>query len=119
MAGYACPCCGEISDTFGRGGGEAMAERNAVKFLGRVPIDTVLVGLLDAASKGEVPATGVESVAAVEGTIGDFPLLERYNQTTSAKVWTEIAKAVVAGVEARSAAIRERLLEASASDLRI
>ena len=59
MAGYACPCCGEISDTFGRGGGEAMAQREGVGFLGRVPIDTVLVGLLDAVSKGEIPKTGL------------------------------------------------------------
>lgn len=38
-----------------------MAKANGVQFLGRVPIDTVLVGLLDAVSKGEVAATGVTS----------------------------------------------------------
>ncbi|ORX36852.1 P-loop containing nucleoside triphosphate hydrolase protein, partial [Kockovaella imperatae] len=48
MAGYACSCCGEISDTFGRGGGEDMARQNGLEFLGRVPIDTVLIRLLDA-----------------------------------------------------------------------
>jgi Mrp family chromosome partitioning ATPase len=54
MSGYACPCCHEISDCFGRGGGRDMAERNHVEFLGSVPIDTVLVGLLDAVSKGDI-----------------------------------------------------------------
>lgn len=132
-----------------------MARKNGVDFLGRVPIDTVLVGLLDAVSKGEVKATGVgESGAAVgdaEGPEGeeertgsasggdsgddvvaaldgvqvsdpaapsaaaptieqdDFPLLNRYNTTASAKVWRDIARGVVDGIEARKRTIRERL----------
>ena len=40
MAGYVCPCCGEVSNVFSKGGGEVMARECAVKFLGRVPIDT-------------------------------------------------------------------------------
>ena len=99
MAGYVCPCCGEISDTFGRGGGEHMAAQNNIAFLGRVPIDTALVGLLDAASKGEIPAgEGVHSTEAEEGS---FPLLERYLATTSSKVWKGIAENVVKGIEKR------------------
>ena len=149
MAGYACPCCGEISDTFGRGGGENMAKANGVQFLGRVPIDTVLVGLLDAVSKGEVAATGVTStgesvpvvsqgqeaveqsgaagsetsengsradadtaangIGAIQMAEDDFPLLSRYNKTASAKVWTEIARGVVDGIDERRRTILERL----------
>ncbi|OCF43166.1 cytosolic Fe-S cluster assembly factor CFD1 [Kwoniella heveanensis CBS 569] len=145
MAGYACPCCGEISDTFGRGGGEDLAIREGVGFLGRVPIDTVLVGLLDAVSKGELKGQGVieaqaqaqvevdqqhQSGSAAESSIqtngngsgddqnGDgnqsapgpaFPLLDRYLETTSAKVWRTIAEALLKKIESRKVDIRRRL----------
>jgi ATP-binding protein involved in chromosome partitioning len=38
MAGYACPHCGEVSDPFGKGGFEAMAEKVDIPFLGRIPL---------------------------------------------------------------------------------
>jgi len=38
MAGYICPHCGEISDPFGSGGFEQLAERLDIPFLGRVPL---------------------------------------------------------------------------------
>ena len=135
MAGYACPCCGEISDTFGRGGGEAMAEKNGIGFLGRVPIDTVLVGLLDAVSKGELPgadpsiqsneeATTKDGAAATNGEKAtdasaagiervaihaDFPLLDRYNKTTSSKVWKGITDGITSKIEQRRTDISARL----------
>ena len=75
-----------------------MAEQNGIGFLGRVPIDTALVRLLDAASKGEVEATGL--TADVDGAAGDgsetaFPLLDRHLETTSSKVWQGIGERVV------------------------
>ena len=116
MAGYACACCGEISDTFGRGGGEVMAQREGLTFLGRVPIDTVLIKLLDAVSKGDIP--GAEAGAnghAVSGENGEgpptngdavngstsFPLLDRYLETTSSKIWKTITEGVLAEVQQR------------------
>jgi hypothetical protein len=127
MAGYVCPCCGEISDCFGRGGGEDMATREGVPFLGRVPIDTQLVKLLDAVSKGELP--GADVASAIAGTsIADkaegegteaasapsaasappsgsidttFPLLDKYISTTSSQVWREIASGVVERIDER------------------
>lgn len=39
MSGYACPCCGEVSNVFSRGGGQVMASEMGVPFLGSVPID--------------------------------------------------------------------------------
>lgn len=39
MSGFACPKCGEVTDIFGSGGGEAMAASMNVPFLGRIPID--------------------------------------------------------------------------------
>ncbi|KAG9083555.1 cytosolic Fe-S cluster assembly factor cfd1 [Ceratobasidium sp. 370] len=49
MSGYACPCCGEVTNVFSKGGGKSMAEREKVHFLGSLPIDTQLVELLDSA----------------------------------------------------------------------
>ena len=38
MAGYVCPHCGEVSDPFGSGGAEDMAEQLGEPFLGRIPL---------------------------------------------------------------------------------
>lgn len=125
MSGYVCPCCGEISDTFGRGGGEKMAEREGLDFLGRVPIDTQLVALLDAVSKGDVPGAGAEgqgTATPAEGANGTngaggehFPLLDKYTETASSKVWSGIADKVVASIDSRREAISARLTAAPAS----
>ena len=89
-----------------------MAEQNEVAFLGRVPIDTVLVGLLDAVSKGEVEATGLssfngtaESLASAIDAERPFPLLERYLATTSSRVWKGIAMGIVDRIETRRSEI--------------
>lgn len=47
MSGYVCPCCGEITNVFSTGGGEEMARRENIPFLGALPVDTQLVDLLD------------------------------------------------------------------------
>lgn len=80
MAGYVCPCCGEISDIFSKGGGQEMAQREEIGWLGRVPIDTKLVKLLDDVVKGSVenvtPAQDGESVfvpTGPEDAEGDVP----------------------------------------------
>lgn len=39
MAGYMCECCGEVTNVFGKGGGEVMAQEMEVRFLGGVPLD--------------------------------------------------------------------------------
>lgn len=43
MSGFVCPHCGEVADIFGSGGGEKMAEQMDVPFLGRVPLDPLVV----------------------------------------------------------------------------
>jgi ATP-binding protein involved in chromosome partitioning len=40
MAGFACAHCGEVTEIFGRGGGERFARENGVEFLGSIPLDT-------------------------------------------------------------------------------
>ena len=42
MAGFACPHCGELTDVFGRGGGEETASALGADFLGSVPIQVSL-----------------------------------------------------------------------------
>jgi ATP-binding protein involved in chromosome partitioning len=39
MSGFVCAHCGEVTDLFGRGGGERYAGENGIDFLGAVPLD--------------------------------------------------------------------------------
>jgi ATP-binding protein involved in chromosome partitioning len=39
MSSFACPHCGEVTDIFGTGGGEASARMMNVPFLGGIPVD--------------------------------------------------------------------------------
>jgi len=48
MSGFICPHCGERTDVFSTGGGEAMAQQMNVPFLGRVPLAAEIVALGDA-----------------------------------------------------------------------
>jgi ATP-binding protein involved in chromosome partitioning len=39
MSAFACPHCGELTEIFGRGGGERFATENGIEFLGEIPLD--------------------------------------------------------------------------------
>jgi ATP-binding protein involved in chromosome partitioning len=39
MSGFVCPHCGEVTDIFSRGGGEELAERRHLPYLGAIPLD--------------------------------------------------------------------------------
>jgi hypothetical protein len=80
MSGYACPCCGEISNVFSTGGGEEMARREGVPFLGALPVDTELVSLLDAA----------EIAPLREDEPRGFGLAKRYQETPSGKLFKKV-----------------------------
>ena len=43
MATFVCPHCGETTDIFKRGGGERTAAELDTEFLGRIPLDGVIV----------------------------------------------------------------------------
>ncbi|MDD5170055.1 MAG: Mrp/NBP35 family ATP-binding protein [Syntrophales bacterium] len=43
MSGLVCPHCQGVIDVFKRGGGETMARETGVPFLGRIPIDPLIV----------------------------------------------------------------------------
>ncbi|KAF9460120.1 P-loop containing nucleoside triphosphate hydrolase protein [Collybia nuda] len=81
MSGYVCPCCGEVSNVFSTGGGEEMARKEGLRFLGSLPVDTELVTLLDAAD--------LEKSAAVSD-VQSFGLLQRYTATPSAELFKNI-----------------------------
>ncbi|SNX85971.1 related to nucleotide binding protein (NBP 2) [Melanopsichium pennsylvanicum] len=51
MSGYICPHCKDCTNVWGRGGGEALAKREEIHFLGRIPIDPGLVRVLDDAKE--------------------------------------------------------------------
>ncbi len=39
MTAFACPHCGELTEIFGRGGGERFAAEHGLDYLGGVPLD--------------------------------------------------------------------------------
>ncbi|XP_052266657.1 cytosolic Fe-S cluster assembly factor NUBP2 homolog [Dreissena polymorpha] len=47
MSGFACPCCGEVTNIFSKGGGEALAKQAHVPFLGCIPLDPNLAASLE------------------------------------------------------------------------
>lgn len=51
MSGYICPHCKDCTNVWGKGGGEALAKREGIHFLGRIPIDPGLVRVLDDAKE--------------------------------------------------------------------
>lgn len=75
MSGYVCPHCEECTNVWGRGGGEALAAREGLKFLGRIPIDPGLVRVLDDAkeeaikrAKQGAPARGDDGKETAQGS---------------------------------------------------
>jgi ATP-binding protein involved in chromosome partitioning len=42
MSAFVCPHCGEVTEIFGRGGGERFAREHDVEFLGGIPLDVTV-----------------------------------------------------------------------------
>lgn len=55
MSGFVCPNCSECTNIFSKGGGEALSELAKVPFLGFLPIDPKVGGLLGKACVKEMP----------------------------------------------------------------
>ncbi len=77
MSGFVCPHCGEITNIFKTGGGEATAKEMNAQFLGRIPIEP---GIVDSGDKG-------------------VPIVLGYPDSPSAKAFKEIADKVIKTVE--------------------
>ena len=73
MSGFVCPHCGEVTNIFKSGGGEAAAKELNVQFLGRVPIEP---GVVDAGDSG-------------------MPVVLKYPESASAKAFESIVDKVV------------------------
>ena len=76
MSGFVCAHCGEVTDIFGRGGGERYAAENGIDFLGGVPLDITVrqgadVGVPAVAQSQPGPAAAaLEQVArAIAGKV--------------------------------------------------
>ncbi len=89
MSGYVCPCCGEVSNVFSTGGGQEMARKEGVPFLGALPVDTELVTLLDAGEATRREGSGSEIPD------GEFGLVRRYQGTPSARLFGNVVSTLL------------------------
>lgn len=115
MAGYVCPCCGEVTNVFSKGGGSVMAKEWGVNFLGSAPLDGEGWGML--VEERRWPKYGrvgeqKESDAAPEKEMQELqvdgqerdksaPMVEKYTACSLSPVFEDIVKQVISG-EAQS-----------------
>jgi ATP-binding protein involved in chromosome partitioning len=72
MTAFACPHCGELTEIFGRGGGERFCQTHGLDFLGGVPLDITVrqggdVGVPAVAQREPGPAA--RALTAVAGAV--------------------------------------------------
>jgi Mrp family chromosome partitioning ATPase len=73
MSGFICPQCGEKTDIFKSGGAEHMAQQMHVPFLGRIPIDPLIVHACDSGR----------------------PYIETYRQSSAAQAFIDMIQALI------------------------
>ena len=97
MSGYVCPHCTECTNVWGRGGGEALAQREGLAFLGRIPIDPGLVRVLDDA-KEEAQVTVAQQLGVEKVSLEDItkPLPDTDADAEAATATASVAKASTA-----------------------
>lgn len=92
MAGFVCPCCGEATNVFSKGGGEVMAREWGIRFLGSAPVDGGGWGMLVEERRrpvyGVVEEEGAEDAEVVVDGLGKeeegLSMAEMY---TSCALW--------------------------------
>jgi hypothetical protein len=104
MSGYVCPCCGEVANVFSTGGGEDMARREKIPFLGALPVDTQLVDLLD--SGGQTVSQENGEIIAAEGRT-DFAVLEGYRRTPTFTLFKPIVEKIISHIHQSSGRMNE------------
>ncbi len=77
MSGFVCPHCGEVTNIFKTGGGEATAKEMNVQFLGRIPIEP---GIVDAGDSG-------------------IPIVLGHPESASAKAFGDIVDRIIKTVD--------------------
>lgn len=98
MSGYICPHCTECTNVWGKGGGEALANREGIEFLGRIPIDPKLVRVLDDAKedvrKSQSASIDEEQSTTTQGTVLSRTILERYKDSDTFAIFQTITQRV-------------------------
>lgn len=94
MSGYACPCCGDVTNLFSSGGGQVMAQEMGVKFLGAVPVDVKFGELVEGRMLEENEGTTAQEEGADERL-----LVERYKECWSYPRFEEFAKSLISTIE--------------------
>lgn len=101
MSGYMCPCCGEISNVFSKGGGEIMAQECGVPYLGSVPIDTTFGDLVEGAVRAQQEGSDTENPAPPTEFAHKSELVERYKECGLCKLFNEYTSKIVAQIGER------------------
>ncbi|KAJ6107584.1 Cytosolic Fe-S cluster assembly factor cfd1 [Penicillium sp. IBT 18751x] len=105
MSGYACPCCGEVSNLFSSGGGEVMAQQLGIPFMGKVPVDVKFGELVEGKiedSDGEDEEEEDQDQKEQPGAPLEpdtRPLVEKYKEGWSYPRFEEFAKSLLQGME--------------------
>ncbi|MCE5323703.1 P-loop NTPase [bacterium] len=94
MSGFVCPHCGEVVNVFKSGGGEQMAIEMGVPFLGRVPLDPIVVSAGD------------------DGT----PYIYKYGDSTAAKAFESIVDTLNENLTPKSKEEQKMLIALPTSD---
>jgi Mrp family chromosome partitioning ATPase len=95
MSGYMCPCCGEVTNLFSKGGGRVMAEEMGVRFLGEVPVDQTWGEVVE--GKGESENGTEEEVNGAVQKPSEL-LVERYRVCALSKIFEGFAREIDASV---------------------
>jgi len=69
MSGFVCPHCGEVTDIFKTGGGEATAKEMNIQFLGKIPIEPSIVESGDSGMPVVLKCPKSASAQAFEGIV--------------------------------------------------
>lgn len=99
MSGFVCPKCGEITEIFKRGGGEAMAKEKGVPFLGRIPLDPQIVEASDLGKPYIYHYAKTETAKAFEKVIQPILQLDEKEDYVSSCAGEIKGKPVCAGTK--------------------
>lgn len=107
MAGYVCPCCGEITNVFSKGGGQVMADAWGVDFLGSAPLDGEGWGQLveerrrpvytspDSKPNEALNETAPEATPAAPGADGGETMADMYTSCSLSTIFADVARQLV------------------------
>lgn len=77
MSGFVCPCCGEVTNIFSKGGGEALAQQSRVPFLGCIPIDPQLAASLEEGKDFQTAFSQSPTLSALNSVIQKLLLIDK------------------------------------------